>query len=110
MKTQTRFMSKTEVSKFLARDAAADILEPLVDCLLAKGLVQAQILDALTESVKRSLKIALSDDGVKLSVAELNAEAEGIAKKLIERLTVKNPAKVTPVSKRRGQPAAVVTA
>jgi hypothetical protein len=40
------------VSKFLAKDAAADILEPLVDALLANRLVQAQIFTALSESVK----------------------------------------------------------
>jgi hypothetical protein len=92
VKTQTQF-SKKQVTMFLAKDAAADILEPLVDSLLANGLVHA----ALTESAKRSLKIFLSDDGVKLSVAEFNAEAEGIAKTLVGRLTVKDPARVPPV-------------
>lgn len=95
MKTKTQFMSKTQVKMFLAKDAAADILEPLVDALLANRLVQAQILDALKESVKRSLKVSLSDDDVKLSVAECNVEAEAIAKDLMERLTVKDPSEVS---------------
>jgi len=104
---KTKTMTKQQVSIFLAKDEASDVLEPIVDCLLAKGLVQAQILDALTDSVKRSLKISLSDEGVTLSVAQFNAEAEGIAKALIDRLTVNDPARVPPVAKRRGRPAAV---
>jgi hypothetical protein len=107
VKTQTQFMSETQVSMFLARDLAADVLEPLVDSLLANGLVPAQFMDALTASLKRSLRVSLSDDGVKLSVAQFEAEAEAIAKGLIERLTVKDAAKVPPVSKRRGLPAGV---
>ena len=51
-----------------------------------------------TESVKRSLKSSLSDDGVTLGVAEQDAETAGIAKNLIARLTVRDPAKVPPVS------------
>jgi hypothetical protein len=99
--------SNEELALFVANDDAGFFLEPLVDSLLANGLTAAQIMDAVAASARRILRACLCDADVKLSVAELDVQAQVIAKKLIERLTVKDPARVPPVSKRHGQPAAV---
>jgi hypothetical protein len=102
--------SQTQLALFVANDDAVFFLEPLVDSLLANGLTAAQITDAVAASARRVLRACLCDNDVKLSVAELDVEAQAIAKKLIDRLTVKDPARVPPVSKRRGLPAAVAAA
>ena len=60
--------------------------------------IQSENEDPVHGIVKRSLKSSLSDDGVTLGVAEQDAETAGIAKNLIARLTVRDPAKVPPVS------------
>jgi hypothetical protein len=110
--------SQEKHSLFIAKDGAADILEPLVNALLGKGLTAAQIQDAVTASAERALRISLTDQGLPISLKRgvilrtttVKAEAQSVAKKLIDRLTVKNPARVPPVSKRRGLPAAVAAA
>jgi hypothetical protein len=107
---KTQFMSEEGVVLFLAKDDAGYILEPLVESLLGMGLTQAQIVDAVAASAKRVLKISYSENGIKRSVAEFDAEAQTVAKKLIDRLTVKNADRVPPVNKRRGLPAAVAAA
>jgi len=110
MSDKTKFMAKEGVVLFVAREDASYTLEPLVDCLLGEGLTAAQVTDAVAASAKRVLKISLSENGLKRSVAELDVEAQAIAVKLIDRLTVKNADRVPPVSKRRGLPAAVAAA
>jgi hypothetical protein len=107
---KTAFMSEENVALFLAREDAAYTLEPIVDALLGNGLTAAQVNDAVADSAKRVLKISLSESGVKRSVAELDVEAQSVAKKLIDRLTVKNADRVPPVHRRRGLPAAVAAA
>ena len=112
MKTQT---SKETLALFVANDNASYILEPLVDSMLASGLTAAQITKAVAASAERVLRNSLTDaglpvcqrDGVKLRTTTVGTEARRIAAKLIERLTVKDPASVPPVSKRRGLPAAL---
>ena len=100
-------MSKEELALFVAKEDAGYMLEPLVDSLLANGLTQAQVLDAVADSAKRIMKVSVSDSPLKMSVAEWDAEAQRVAKKLIERLTVTNPDAVPSVRNRRGLPAAV---
>ena len=102
--------TKEKLALFVANDDAVFFLEPLVDSLLANGLTAAQVRDAVAASARRVLRACLCDNDVKLSVAELDVEAETIAKKLLRRLTVKNPDRVPPVSMRRGLPAAVAAA
>jgi hypothetical protein len=114
VKTQTQ----EKHALFIAKDGAGDILEPLVDALLANGLTAAEIQGAVTASAERALRISLTDSGlpvslksgVKLRTTTVKAEAQLVAKKLFERLTVKNADHVPPVSKRRGLPAAVAAA
>jgi hypothetical protein len=106
MKTQ----SKEKLALGVATDKAAYILEPLVDRAMAEGLEAPQLLDAAAASVRRVLRACLCDADVKLSVAGLDAEARRIAKKLIDRLTVKDPATVPRANQRRGLPAAVAAA
>ncbi len=102
--------TKEKLALFVANDDAVFFLEPLVDSLLANGLTAAQITDAVAASARRVLRACLCDADVKLSVAELDVEAQAIATNLIERLTVKNPDAVPPVNKRRGLPAGVAAA
>jgi tRNA G26 N,N-dimethylase Trm1 len=105
----TKSNTKQQISTalFVARNDAEYVLEPLVDSLLSNGLTQAEVLDAVAASAKRALRVSVSDSNFKLSVAEWDAEAQRVAKKLIERLTVTDPDAVPPVSQRRGLPAAV---
>jgi hypothetical protein len=110
--------SKEQLALFVANDDAVFFLEPLVDSLLANGLTAAQITDAVAASAERVLRASLTDRGlpvnvkrgVKLRSTTLKAEARRIAKELIDRLTVIDPARVPPANKRRGQPAAVAAA
>jgi hypothetical protein len=102
--------TQTQLALFVAYDDAGFFLEPLVDALLANGLTAAQISDAVAASARRVLRACLCDADVKLSVAELDVEAGRIAAKMIDRLTVKDPARVPPLAKRRGMPAAVAAA
>ena len=113
MKTQTpvvKTYNQEKLALFVAREDAGYILEPLVDCLLGKGLTAAQVTDAVAASAKRVLKISLSEGNVKRSVAEIDVEAQIVATKLFARLTVRNADRVPPVNKRRGLPAAVAAA
>ena len=94
------------------------ILEPLVDALLANGITAAQITDGVAASAERVLRTSLTDRGLPVDVKRgvilrtttVQAEAKSAVKKIIDRLTVKDPARVPPVSRRRGQPAAVAAA
>lgn len=106
MKTCTQ----EKLALFVANDDAVFFLEPLVDALLISGLASAQIKESVTASVRRVLRACLCDADVKLSVAELDVEAERIAKALIARLTVVDPDAVPPVAERRGMCAAVAAA
>jgi hypothetical protein len=91
------------------------VLEPLVDALVAHGMTAAQILGGVAASAERMLRISLTDRGLPVSAKRgvvlrsttVKTEAKSAAKSLIDRLTVKDPARVPPVSKRRGLPAAV---
>jgi hypothetical protein len=115
---KTQYMTKEEHALFIAKDDAGDVLEPLVDALLGKGLTATEIQGAVAASAERVLRISLSDAGLPVSVKRgvllrtttVKAEAQRVAKKLIDRLTVKNVDRVPPVSKRRGLPAAVAAA
>jgi hypothetical protein len=110
--------NKEKHALWIAKDDAGDVLEPLVDALLGKGLTAAEIRGAVAASAERVLRISLTDRGLPVSVKKgvmlrtttVKAEAQRVAKKLIQRLTVKAPERVPPVSKRRGQPAAVAAA
>jgi hypothetical protein len=106
-KVKTKFMSEDKVALFVAKEDAEYVLEPLVDSLLSNGLTAAQVMDAVAASAKRVLRLSVSGSSVRLSVGEWDAEAQRVAKKIIDRLTVKDAARVPPVSKRRGLPAAV---
>ncbi|MCU1240994.1 MAG: hypothetical protein JWO71_1720 [Candidatus Acidoferrum typicum] len=94
---KTAFMSEENVALFIAKDGAGDILEPLVDALLGKGLTAAEIQGAVAASAERALRISLTDLGLPVSVKRgvmlrtttVKAEARSVAKKLIQRLTVK---------------------
>ena len=94
------------------------VLEPLVDALLANGVTAAQMTDGVAASAECVLRVSLADRGLPVDVKRgvilrtttVNAEAKSAAKKLIDRLTVKDPARVPPVSKRRGLPAAIAAA
>ena len=111
MKTYT----KEKLALSVARDDAGYILEPLVDGVMAEGLEGKQLSDAVAASAERVLRASLTDQGlpvsertgVRLRGTTVQKEARRIAVKLIERLTVKNPDAVPPVSQRRGLPAAV---
>ena len=115
MKTQ---LSKEKQALLVASDDVSYILEPLVDSLLANGLTAAQVTKAVVASAERVLRISLTDSGlpvsertgVKLRTTTVGAEAKRVAAKLIDRLTVKDPARVPPVNKRHGLPAAVAAA
>jgi hypothetical protein len=112
---KTLFMNAEKLALFVAKEDAEHVLEPLVDSLLGNGLTQAEVLDAVAASAERVLRTSLTDaglpvsqrTGVKLRTTTVDREAQHVAKKLIERLTVTNPDTVPPVSKRRGLPAAV---
>ena len=112
MKTQNR---KEKQALCVANDDASFFLEPLVDSMLANGLTAAQITKAIAASAERVLRNSLTDAGLPISIRRgvqlktttVQTEARRIAAKLIERLTVKDPASVPPVSKRRGLPAAL---
>lgn len=82
MKTQT------EVNRFIARDDAGFVLEPVVRALFARGMNAEQVLETLTESARRVIRLSLSDAGERpLAVDALDAEAQRAAKTLINRLT-----------------------
>ena len=107
--------TKEKLALLAAHDDARYILEPLVDSMLANGLTAAQITKAVAASAERVLRASLADagmpvtvkGGVQLRSTTITEEAKSVAKKLIARLTVKDPARVPPVSKRHGLPAAV---
>jgi hypothetical protein len=107
--------SKEKLALCVARDDAGYILEPVVDGVMAQGLEGKPLLDAVAASAERVLRASLTDqglpvsqrDGVILRTTTVGAEGRRIAKKLIDGLTVKDPATVPPVSRRRGLPAAV---
>jgi hypothetical protein len=111
MKTQ----SKEKNALSVASHDAAYILEPLVDRAMAAGLERKQLLDAVAASAERVIRNVLTDrglpvtvkGGVQLRSTTVDAEARCIAKKLIDRLTVKDPARVPPVAERHGLPAAL---
>jgi hypothetical protein len=111
-------MSKEKHALWIANDDAKDVLAPVVDSLLAHGLTAAQVLEGVAASAERVLRISLTDrglpvsvkHGVKLRTTTVKAEAKRIAEELIQRLTVKNPDRVPPVSMRRDLPAAVAAA
>jgi hypothetical protein len=108
--TQVKAYSPKQLALFVARDDASFFLEPLVDSLLANGLTAAQIQDAVAASARRVLRACLCDADVKLGAGKLDVEAQRIATKLIDRLTVTNPDAVPSVFDRRGLPAAVAAA
>ena len=103
-------MSEEKLKHFVANGDVEYLLTPIVDAMLTRGITKSELLDSITESTKRVLRLALSEQGVRLSVAELDAEAGRAAVKLIERLTVTNPDVVLPVAKRNGLPAAIAAA
>jgi hypothetical protein len=111
-------VSKEEMALFLAKDGADDALEPLVDSLLANGLTQKDVFDAVAASAERILRVSLTDQGLPVTVkggvqlrsTTVQAEARRVAKKLFERLTVTNPDAVPSVRNRRWLPAAVAAA
>ncbi len=111
MKTQ----SKEKQALCAAREDAEFYLEPVVDALLAHGLTASQVLNGVAASAVRILRASLTDRGLPVSVKRgvilrtttVKAEARIVAKKLIKKLTVRNPDMVPPVSQRRGLPAAV---
>jgi hypothetical protein len=110
--------TQEKLALFVASDDAGFFLEPLVDSLLANGLTGAQVMKAVAASAGRVLRASLTDqglpvnqrDGVRLRTTSVEAEARRIAKALIDRLTVQDPATVPPISRRRGLPAAVAAA
>jgi len=81
--------TKTEVNQFVAREDVGFVLEPTVKALLAHGMTSAQVLETVTESAKRVIRLSLSDAGEKLSVAELDAEAAKAAKTLVDDMVQK---------------------
>jgi hypothetical protein len=76
--------TKSQVNQFVAREDVGFVLEPTVKALLAHGLTPEQVLETVTESAKRVIRLSLSDAGEKLSVAELSAEAERAAKQAVQ--------------------------
>jgi len=110
--------SKEKNALSVASHDAAYILEPLVDRAMAEGLEGKQLLDAVAASAERVLRASLTDQGlpvtvkggVQLRTTTVGVESQRIAKKLIDRLTVKNPDAVQPINQRRGLPAAVAAA
>jgi len=88
VKTQ---MSKEKLALFVARDDAHDILEPLVDSMLANGLTAVQVEKAIAASAERVLRISLTDrglpvgvrTGVRLRGTTVEAEARRIAAKIV---------------------------
>ena len=105
-----QIMPEVKLKHFVAKGDVEYLLTPLVDSMLAHGLTQTQVLDAVIESTKRVMKLSLSEAGVRLSVDELEQEAQSVSIKLIDRLTVKDAAAVSPVAKRHGLPAALAVA
>jgi hypothetical protein len=103
-------MSEEKLKHFVANGDVEYMLTPVVDSMLTHGLTHAQLLASVTESTKRVIRLSLSEQGVRLTVSELDAQAGRAATKLIERLTVKNPDAVPPVAKRNGLPAAIAAA
>ena len=108
-------MSKEKRALFLAHEDAEFFLEPLVDALLANGLTAAQMLPGVAASAERILRASLTDSGLPVNIKRgmilrtttPKAQAQIVAQKLTQQLTVRNPDAVPPVSKRRGLPAAV---
>jgi uncharacterized membrane protein len=75
--------TKSDVNQFVAREDVGFVLEPAVKALLAHGMTVEQVLATLTESAKRVIRLSLSDAGEKLSVVELDAEADRAAKQVV---------------------------
>jgi hypothetical protein len=79
--------TQSELNQFVAREDVAFVLEPTAKALVAHGMDAAQVLETITESAKRVLRLSLSDAGEKLGVAALDAEAQRAAKALVGQLT-----------------------
>ena len=108
MKTQP--MTEPKLKHFVANGDVEYLLTPVIDAMLTRGVTKAELLESVTESTKRVLRLALSEQGVRLSVSELEVESRRVAAKLIDSLTVKDPDAALPVAKRNGLPAAVAAA
>jgi hypothetical protein len=102
--------TEAQVKSFVAEGDVEYLLAPIIDAALVHGLTRTRLLESVTESTKRVIRLSLSEAGVRLSVADLDAEARRVAGKLIERLTVTDIDAVPPVAKRRGLPAALAVA
>ena len=96
MKTQ----STEKQALSLACSDAEDFLTPLVDSLLANGLTARQVLAGVAACAERILRASLTDRGMPVSIRHgvqlrsttVKAEAQIVAKKLIMKLIVNNPA------------------
>jgi len=79
--------TRTELNQFVAREDVGFVLEPTAKALLAHGMDAAQVLETVTESAKRVLRLSLSDAGERpLALDALDAEAQQAAKALVDQL------------------------
>jgi hypothetical protein len=79
--------NKTKQALWLPKNDADFILEPVAKALLASGVPIDKVLDALTEAVKRVLRLAVSDADVKLVHSELDGDARQVAERLMASLS-----------------------
>ena len=92
---------------FVARNDVEYILEPVAEALLLANLSRAEALPSLRIAAERSLRLAADDRGLKIPAVRLKELAANVAEGVLDRVEVKDPDAVPPVSQRRGLPAAM---
>jgi uncharacterized protein (DUF2267 family) len=75
--------NKAKQALWMPKHDADFILEPVAKALLASGVPKDKALDALTEAVKRVLRLAVSDANLKLVQSELDGDARQVAERLM---------------------------
>ena len=109
--TRTKVTAKKlKLALFVSRSDADYVLEVVADGMLGAGMSKKAALPSLRVATKRLLRLAADDISLKVSSKLLDAEASEIAKKVLDRVEVKDADAVPPVNKRRGLPAAVAAA
>ena len=92
---------------FIPRNDVEYVLEPVAEALLLANLSREEALPSLRIAAQRSLRLAADDRGLKIPAVRLKELAANVAEGVLDRVEVKDPDAVPPVSQRRGLPAAM---
>jgi hypothetical protein len=75
--------NKAKQALWMPKHDADFILEPVAKALLEGGVPKEKTADALTEAVKRVLRLAVSDADITVVHSELDGDARQVAERLM---------------------------